>query len=196
MAHTPEQRDKHALCGAKKKNGEKCRKFAGEGTNHFGYGRCKYHLGNAPLHIKHAAKLEAQQHAVDWALQFGEELEVEPHEALLTVLNLSYGHLMFVRSELGVAKDEASFERDVLLTAWNTERDRVAHIAKLCLDAGVDERRVRLAERYGEVLAQLLHNIFGDAELALTRKQQAVLEPVLRRHLVAIDGRAELPAGG
>jgi hypothetical protein len=51
MAHTKEQRDLHDLCGAKRKNGELCRKFAGEGTDHFGVGHCKYHFGNARNHI-------------------------------------------------------------------------------------------------------------------------------------------------
>jgi hypothetical protein len=57
MPHTPEQRDKQPLCGAKKKkkkkkkkNGEKCRAFAGQGTAHFGYGRCRFHLGNTQTH--------------------------------------------------------------------------------------------------------------------------------------------------
>lgn len=36
------------------------------------------------------------------------------------------------------------------------ERDRCARFAKLALDAGIDERRVRVAERQAEVLEQVL----------------------------------------
>ena len=65
MAHTSEQRDRHALCGARKKNGDLCRKFAGEGTDHFGAGRCKYHLGNSKNHRVNAVKQEAVKRSVD-----------------------------------------------------------------------------------------------------------------------------------
>jgi hypothetical protein len=192
MPHTREQRDRHALCGAKRKNGERCRLFAGQGTSHRGTGRCFLHLGNTRGHQTHAVKVEAQRRAI----QFGEKIDIAPSEALLTVLHLSYGHLEFIRAELGALLDQPSFERDVLLRAWDDERDRVARIGKAALDAGVQERQIQLAERYGELLARLLQGIFNDVELALTKKQQAKLPTVLRRHLVAVDehARAELTA--
>src|SRR4051794_28161528 len=122
MAHTPRQRDRMALCGAKKKNGETCRAFAGQGTDHPGIGRCKFHLGNAAAHRKHAAKVEAQRRVV----KFGQPLPVEPTEALLGVLHLSAGHLTWIRSELDDEMlDTSSFERDVLMRMWDEERDRI-----------------------------------------------------------------------
>jgi hypothetical protein len=68
---------------------------------------------------------------------------------------------------------------------WNDERDRVARIAKAALDAGVAERHVQLAERYGEQLATLLRAVLYDPALALTDAQQSVLPDLLRRHLTA-----------
>ena len=41
-----QQRERHAFCGAKKKNGELCRNYAGLGTDHVGVGQCK--LGAFP----------------------------------------------------------------------------------------------------------------------------------------------------
>jgi hypothetical protein len=194
MAHTPEQRDRHALCDARKKNGERCRNFAGQGTSHFGVGRCRFHFGNAPNHEKNAVRVEAQRRAVE----FGQPLDVHPSEALLTVLQLSAGHLAWLRSALSGFEDKTTFEGQVLMRMWDDERDRVARISKAALDAGVQERQVQLAERYGEALAQVLRNIFGDPELGLTDGQRAQLPAVLRRHLVALDGGAAgvlLPAG-
>lgn len=192
MGHTREQRDKHALCGARRKNGQKCRKFAGEGTSHPGVGRCKYHLGNAKNHRINAIKLEAQKRA----LEFGGAIDIDASEALLTVLHLSYGHLQFIRAELTAIADEPSFERDVLLRAWDEERERVARVAKACLDAGVDERRVALAERYAEQLAQFIRGVFWDAELGLTKKQQEHLPVIVRRHLLVLEGGTPaLPSG-
>ena len=72
MPHTPEQRNRHALCEAKKKNGDKCRLFAGQGTSHSGVGRCKYHLGNSKNHEAHAVRVEAT-----WRLvEFGDHLQI------------------------------------------------------------------------------------------------------------------------
>src|SRR4051812_35411181 len=126
MAHTAEQRDKHALCGAKKKNGEKCRKFAGEGTNHPGVGRCKYHLGNSKTHRTNAVTQEARKAMVE----FGQPLPIAPGEALLGVLHLSAGHLNWLRAELAAMEDKKTFEAQVLLRAWDNERDRIARISK------------------------------------------------------------------
>jgi len=183
VAHTPEQRDLRQLCGAKKKNGELCRAFAGQGTEHPGVGRCKFHLGATKTHRTHAVKQEAQRRSIE----FGQPLPVEPTEALLGVLHLSAGHLSWVRDELAATDDKRSFDAQVLLRLWNDERDRVARIAKAALDAGVQERQVRLAERYGETLAALLRAVFYDPELALTAAQRDRLPDLLRRHLSGLD---------
>ena len=61
----------------------------------------------------------------------------------------------------------------------------MARIAKMALDAGVAERQVRMAEKYGTQLAKVIQDIFMDAELALTPAQRAALPALLRRHLVA-----------
>src|SRR5579871_648905 len=147
MAHTPEKRDRSALGGAKKKNGETCRAFAGQGTDHSGVPgtRCKYHGGSTRSHRTHAAVQEARKAMVE----FGQPIPVEPTEALLGVLHLSAGHLSWLRDELAATEDKQTFAAQVLLNAFDGERDRVARIAKMALDAGVAERSVRLAETYG-----------------------------------------------
>src|SRR4051794_2422133 len=48
-----------ALCGAQRRNGDPCRRPAGWGTQHAGYGACKLHGGSTPNGHVHAAKLEA-----------------------------------------------------------------------------------------------------------------------------------------
>ena len=191
MPHTPEQRDRHALCGARRKNGEPCRKFAGEGTNHPGVGRCRFHLGNSKNHEAHAVRVEAQRRLIE----FGQPMVIEPTEALLSVLHLSAGHLAWVRDKLAGLDDKTTFEGQVLMRLWNEERDRVARISKAALDAGVAERQVRLAEHYGEQLARLLSAIFEDPELGLNGRQRAQLPDTLRRHLGALDTQP-LPALG
>jgi nucleotide-binding universal stress UspA family protein len=62
----------------------------------------------------------------------------------------------------------------------------LASIAKTAIDAGVDERRVRVAEALGDQIADVLGAIFN--ELDLTAEQRRLAQPVVRRHLVALEG--------
>jgi hypothetical protein len=59
---------------------------------------------------------------------------------------------------------KGSFEGQVLLRMWGDERDRVARISEAALRAGVQERMVRLAERFGEQLARMINLIFAELE--------------------------------
>jgi hypothetical protein len=188
VAHTPEQRDRHALCGARKKNGDACRNFAGQGTEHFGVGRCSRHLGNTKNHRVHAVKEEALKRTI----QFGQPLDIQPAEALLATVHLSAGHLQFLRDELGTIDDRKSFEAQVLLRQYNEERDRLTRTSKLACDAGVAERIVFLAESYGEQMAALLRAVFFDGDLDLTPGQREQLPVVLRRHLSRLEERPAL----
>lgn len=186
MAHTREQRSARALCAATKKNGESCRAFAGQGTDHPGIGRCRYHLGNTPTHRASAAVKEAELHVA----RFGGPIALRPHEALLSMLHLATGHVAFLREALNDVDSLSSDEGRAIVGLYGSERDRVAKVAKAALDAGVQERQVRLAESYGRALATLLRSVFDDPELGLTTKQRSRLPEVLRAHL----GRLE--AGG
>ena len=190
MAHTPEQRDQMPLCGARKKNGELCRAFAGQSTDHPGVGRCKFHLGNSPTHQVNAVVQETQRRMI----KLGMPVEVEPHEALLSMLYLASGHVAWLREEIGGTDDLGTFEARVLVELYGTERDRVAKVAKAALDAGVNERQVAVAERYGAQLADFIKSVFDDPELGLTHVQREQLPAVLRRHLVTLRGRRELAA--
>jgi hypothetical protein len=191
VAHTKEQRDRQALCGAKKKNGDTCRAFAGQGTDHPGIGTCKFHLGNSQKHKTHAAKQEAM---AKWAerTKFGEPLEVGPAEALLGVLHLSAGHLAWIRDELARIKDKRKHEAQVLMRLWDEERDRIARISKAALDVGVAEKQIQIAESYGQQLATLLRAIFFDSNLGLTDAQKALLPDILRLHLSHLETRPAL----
>ena len=190
MAHTPDQRDTHQLCGARKKTGDTCRAFAGQGTSHPGVGRCKYHGGSTPTHVAGAAAQEAQTRMV----ALGAPVDVEPAEALLGVLRLSSGHVAWLREEVAAQASLATPEAQVVARLYGEERDRVGRLAKACLDAGVAERQVQLAERYGVALAELLRSVFADADLGLTPTQQALLPTVLRRHLSRTRGTRLAPA--
>lgn len=64
-------------------------------------------------------------------------------------------------------------ERHVLVAMYDDERERLVRWAKACRDAGVDERRVQLAEDQGRQLAAVLRGTL-EAALALV---VALLDP-------------------
>ena len=153
MAHTPEMRDQHPLCGAKKKNGELCRAFAGQGTKHPGIGRCKHHLGNAPNHGKHAVTLEAKRRMVT----LGKPVEdITAIGALLSELYASTGHVAWLREQIADSTPEylGTIEGQAVVRLYDSERDRKARIAKMAIDAGVEEAAIRVAEIQSRCLAR------------------------------------------
>lgn len=66
----------------------------------------------------------------------------------------------------------------------NNERDRCMHYCKTALQAGLEERLVRLAEEEGRALASVIKAILGD--LNLSDEQKALIPSVVPRHLHAI----------
>src|SRR4051794_16311470 len=109
MAMSSEKRSTYSLCGAKRKNGETCRLFAGQGTDHKGIGRCKHHGGSTPSHMTNAVVQESQRRMV----KFGHAIDVEPHEALLSMLRLASGHTAWLNREIASLNDLGTFEARV-----------------------------------------------------------------------------------
>lgn len=64
------------------------------------------------------------------------------------------------------------------------ERDRCANFAAKAVTAGLAERQVRLAERQGELIVQVLTAVFDD--IGLSDEQQEVAPDVIARHLTLI----------
>jgi hypothetical protein len=65
--------------------------------------------------------------------------------------------------------------------------DRAAKHAKMALDAGVQERQVRLAEMTGALFAEAIRGILQGLELS--PGQQAAAPELVRTQLLAIDAQ-------
>lgn len=66
------------------------------------------------------------------------------------------------------------------------ERERCASWCAKAIAAGLAERTVRLAERQGALIADVLRAVMGDASLGLTEDQRRAMPDVIRRHLLAV----------
>lgn len=195
MGHSPEQREQHPLCGAKKKNGETCRAFAGQGTEHFGTGKCRWHLGNTKNHKQAAVTTQAKARMV----RLGMPMEVEPHQALLWLLHSGSGHCAWLMQEIAAMENVGGFEGQVLVHLYGEQREELRKVAETCLKAGAKEAELHLAERLGDAMATAFRSAFR-AVPSLTEKQQRALVETFFLELAALEATGRepvvLPAGG
>ena len=163
-------------CGAKGRSGKPCGRPAGWGTDHPGYSRCKNHGGCTPTHVKSAHMEIAKRECATLGLAVEttpadaliqevweacgnvefyrgliQELPTHP-EPDVHVADDDGGH--WERGDTGIygrtyhvsGLPTGEAKEHILLRLYNDERKRKLEAASAALRAGVDERRVRLAE--------------------------------------------------
>jgi hypothetical protein len=187
----------YPTCGAKKRQGEgHCTRPAGWGTDHPGFGACKLHGGKTQSHEVAAQKQEAKV-AVE---KFGLPREVDPHTALIEELHRSAGIVAFlVQQTQGLDTDDmhgpvgqsgdghhARREAHVWIRMLADERDRLRVVAKTCVDVGIEERRVRLIEQAGELLATAIRGVLDEFGLLSDPRTP----DIVRRHLAQLEAPA------
>lgn len=187
MAKAKKAKKAKKPCAASTRSGGKCKKQAGWGTEHLGSGRCKLHGGSTPNHQKKAA--------LDTAKIMGEEMDVDPLDALLWCVRIAAGEIAYCSAQIAALdKPTESTMFGKKLDMWIEVRQvavaQLAKYSKMALDAGVAERQVQLAERYGEMLAELIGGILG--ELKLTKAQKEKAPEIVGRHLRLIEGGAQV----
>lgn len=166
-----------------------CKHPAGFGTDHVGFGRCKFHGGNSPSHQKNAAKLQVEARIA----KYGNPANVEPGQELLAEVQRTAGHVRWLGDKIGQFMDDADLKQltgggpeswpkevpAVWVQMYQVERGHLVRACKMAIDAGIAERQVRLAESQGELLAQVIHGILKD--LGVDRKPET--PEIVRRHL-------------
>ena len=200
---TKRAKPKKPLCGGEKRKGGKCGRPAGWGTDHVGVGTCKLHAGNAPAAaLKGMIELARREQAV-----MGVPLSIEPQDAILECIRIAAGEVAYASERIAeLEADEAvgpvitrmdrSGENDVeerregppALHVWIVVRqhamDRLVNYSFAALKAGIEERRVRIAERQGMLLAQAIQGILR--ELGVHDKPEVA--GVVRKHLQLVAG--------
>jgi hypothetical protein len=187
--HTPEQRDKHALCDARKKDGSRCRAFAGQGTDHPGVGLCKYHGGATMAHRTHAVTIEAKRRMVT----FGQPIEdVTAPGALMGLLRASAGHVAWLQQEVASLDTLAGHDAQVLVNLYDSERDRLTRVGEACVRAGVAEHLVRMEQAQVATTLTAIRDAARDA--GLNKVQLQALGVALRKRLAEQGGDPERAA--
>ncbi len=174
------------VCGHPKSNGEPCKQAAGLGTDHLGWGCCKFHGGTSQSHRNKANKDMARE-----AVRvLGLDIKIDPARALLEELWRTAGHVAWLRNKIDEFGDdllyltEQGMKPRAFLDVYQAERRHLAKVASMALAAGVAERQVKIAEEQGALVAMAIKAILQD--LGLTEEQQAQAPSIVRRHLSAI----------
>lgn len=143
----------HARCSAHTRAGKPCGQppMADQTV-------CKMHGGKAPQALDAAARRRQDREALLAVETFGLPRVVDPHTALLEELHRTAGAVAWldaVVADIEVAKLDGSAP----VKLWHEERDKLVKVAKACVDVGIEERRVRLAEQAGAQVASVIRSV-------------------------------------
>lgn len=169
----------------------RCRQYKGFRTTHPGTSTCWLHGGDSP-----GGKVAGMREAAENALAaLGVPEQLDPVASLFEAVRVAawreqgLRRLLVVRPRL-FSPDHAGDDREDVVSAMHDRAlKRRAEVAKMAIDAGLDERIVRLAEAQGEVIHRILTaalDAAGVAGDARTRAEEAVV-----RELVAVGPGAD-----
>ena len=200
MARSPVGHD-GPRCGAKKHQGEgNCTQVAGWGTSHVGEGPCKLH-GGSTWSVSKGSHLRLVEREMRQKMQtYGAPLDISPADALLSEVHRTAGHVKWLGDCIAELEPDAltwgttqiktgghdggtteAAEPHVLLRLYQQERAHLVKVSAEAIRCGIEERRVKLAESQGALVAGVIRAILGD--LHLTAEQQAMVSDVVPRRL-------------
>lgn len=142
---------------------------------------------------------------------YGLSREIDPRDALLEEVWRTAGAIDWIQHKIqeidpealvwGMTEWKTGYQGDdsisvktetATLSVWvemyQRERSHLVAVSKAAIGAGIEERRVRLAEQQGQLLGDAIRAILGD--LNLTPDQQALVGTVVPARLRELSATA------
>jgi hypothetical protein len=206
---SPEESRDERFCGARKRQGEgTCTQPSGWGTDHVGIGSCKLHGGSMQNHKTAAITTQARRDVV----LFGARRDIHPADALLELVQWTAGEVDYWRHRVRLLDEDAltwgvtrvkeggddrgtteEAKPNVAYVMLVDASNRLEKYSTAALKAGVDERRVRLAEQQGTLLHGVLVAVLG--ELGHDVAPGSAAAQVILRHMAPLREAVELGTG-
>lgn len=171
---------------------------------------CHAHGGRAPQNKAAGQARETERKAAALMLTYGRPIQTTATEALLDEVKWTAGHVQWLREQVqkieirmgetaGAPVDDLVWGKtkhkiggddagttweagpNVFLTLYQQERTHLVKVCSEAIRAGIEERKVRLAEKQGEMVADVITRILDD--LKLTPEQAATVSIIVPRHL-------------
>ncbi len=164
--------------------------------------RCRMHLGEeaAPV-IAEAKAMEAARKAV---VTFGLPRDISAIDALMEEVRWTAGHVAWLREQVQALEADAltwgireqseknateftgtdttyAAMPNIWLELYYRERKHLVEVTKAAIAAGIEERRVRLEEAKGQLVAEIIRRITG--RLGLSAEQSAILPQIASEEL-------------
>jgi hypothetical protein len=138
---------------------------------------------------------------------YGLPIEISPADALLQEVHRTAGHVAWLGERIqsltpddlvwstarevdkratetpGIDTTQAAVEH-AWVRLYREERAHLAAVSKAALAAGIEERRVRLAESQGALLAGVIRAVLGDLDLTPVQLERAA--EAVPRHLRSV----------
>jgi hypothetical protein len=179
------------VCGSRLKQArddgrETCNQPRGFRTDHLGFGNCFLHGGRSQTGKQFAQKEAATSIMKTYGVN--SPIRTDPVEGLLQEIARTAGHIVWLALQIGeidqpaLIGGEQSFTLKtgseagetttvgpavhVLLGLYLTERKHFASVCARAAAANIDERQVRLAEKQGELVGQILSAILDGLDLS------------------------------
>lgn len=162
---------------------------------------CRLHGGSTKANREAGKRRLAKRAALAEAAEMARPLQVEPLDALLYSLYTAYGMLRYWQSEIEQLVDDEGLvatssskmygdseyarEAAVQHRHWTTE---LARVSKLCLDAGINERRVRLAEAEADLIVQFVRGFCKELQIDIAEPRVIA---AYTKHLQLVAGATE-----
>ena len=198
----PSKKEPGRRCQAQsKQTGEQCKAWAVPGAL-----VCRHHGGNAPQVQRKAAENLAAEAARRAAQTLAVPIDTTPEQALIDEVKRAAGMVAFYQARIeevdeadrdalvwGMTKHDTSGEfpgptyeatPNTWLQLWNQERDRLVRVSAAAIKAGIEERRVKLAEQEGALVAAVIRRILDS--LNLTPEQSALVPVIVPKELRAL----------
>jgi hypothetical protein len=187
--------DESRRCTARNRQGERCKRAAIKGGT-----VCPMHGGKAPQVRDAAERNRALAVARAECVTLGIPIEIDPGHALISSLFEREGNVAFYRAlveKLGTGVYGATYHADggltgeakphVLVELYHRELQARDQVAAGILKAGVEERRIRLAEGQAQQIATFARGLL--AELGID-PASAPARAAFRKHLELVAGDA------
>ena len=188
-------------CTAHNQSGNRCKNPAVPGAT-----VCRFHGGAAPQVQAAAQRRLALHEAEEAARTLGLLIDISPEQALLDevqrcagmvafyqrqveqIANVSAQDLVWGRTKEKVGGEDSGTTYESGSNAWlvlfNQERDRLTRVCAAAIKAGIEERRVKLAEQQGILVAAVIRRIL--TRLNLSDDQAALVSKVVPEELRAL----------
>lgn len=181
-------------CKAKRRDGQQCGSHAVKGLE-----VCRMHGASSPQSRAKRERYLAEQRASREVHRLAQPIDTDPAQALLDLVSTAAGEVAYWRARVdeiqdrdekrltsGLTKITEGKDRGGVTTLrtvetvaaieyrmWTAAQDRLAQYATAALRAGVEERRVRIAEDLGSHMVGLIRRVLDRLDLQAWQEELA-----------------------